>query len=138
MELYKQGVTPAFHKLVLNQFHYSPGPPPDPPVQPTVVYIPFEPMQCCIQDFSGMTIGDDSTVAVERITQDCQLVINGLPTGPPDPSSDPSSDPSDPLNRPSDGLSPVVVGLMATVGGLLFVVALYFFLQWVNNRDDSA
>jgi hypothetical protein len=134
MALYKLGKpTFAVRTLVLGKFHYAPVPP-DEPVPPILVHIPFEPMQCCIQDFSDMTIGDGSTVAVGRITQDCQLVINGLPTGPATGDTG-TTDTGE--EDPADGLSPVAIGLLATIGGLLFVVALYFFLQWVNNDDNA-
>jgi hypothetical protein len=125
MTKYKEGDTNALHNgakcPVPTKFMEK-------PVPPKIVTIPFAPMQCCIQDFTGMVFGENSHVDLAEITQTCQTKITNMPLDPLDPPDPP--DPVDPVDLDAGTQEPFSVGaLLAIVLGALVVAAVvYYFL----------
>jgi hypothetical protein len=87
--------------------------------RPVFADITFGSIQCCKQDFSGLTFGKDNAATIADITQQCQLSITNLSNN--DPTDDPTDDPAK------------TISTEAVIGIVLVAVALIAWLvysQW--------
>jgi hypothetical protein len=95
----------------------------DPGSPPLYQALDLPPIQCCVQDFRGMTFGTNSDAILRDITQQCQLTITELP------DDDVVGTPVDtPVDTPVEDLSPgaivgIIVLVMVLLTGLLLLVS---------------
>jgi len=90
--------------------------------RPVFADITFGSIQCCKQDFSGLTFGRDTVATITDITQQCQLSITNLSND--DPTDDPPKDP--PTISPE-----AIIGIVAAC---LVVVALVAWLVYTKRE----